>query len=167
MRQVITALMSSSAWKDSAFVFSFDEAGGLYDHVPPMQVPLPDDLAPGNCPDSGTCKFSSSNTQATFNVSGMRLPMIVISPWAKPHFVSHVQRDSTAILAFIENTFNVPSLTKRDAFFTDSSRDMSEFFDFSSPRLLNAPDGSSWSTFLPQQPTNLPCDSSLGKAPGF
>ncbi len=44
---------------------------------------------------------------------------------------------------------------------------MSEFFDFTTPALLNAPDGSAWSTFLPQQPTNLPCTPSLGKAPGY
>jgi phospholipase C len=167
VRNIIAALMDSTAWKHSAFIFSFDEAGGLYDHVPPMQVPVPDGFAPGHCPDSGPCTFSSSDAQATFNLSGMRLPLIVISPWVRPHFVSHVPRDSTAILAFIENTFNVPPLTKRDAYFTDPSRDMSEFFDFSTPALLNAPDGSPWSSFLPQQPTNLPCDPSLGKAPGF
>jgi phospholipase C len=167
VRQLITALMSSTAWKDSVFIFSFDEAGGLYDHVPPIQEPLPDAYAPGQCPDSGTTCRVSSSFPATFNLSGMRLPLAVISPWSKPHYVSHVPRDSTAILGFIEEIFKVPSLTKRDAYYTDPSRDMSEFFDFSSPALLNAPDGSPWSTFLPQQPTNMPCDASLGKAPGF
>ena len=77
----------------------------------------------------------------------------MISPWAKPHYVSHTPRDTTAILAFIEETFNVPPLTNRDAYYGVPARDMSEFFDFTTPALLNAPDGSAWSTFLPQQPT--------------
>lgn len=167
VQKLIEALMSSTAWSDSAFILTFDEAGGFYDHVPPIQEPLPDNYAPGQCPDSGPCTFGPSDAQATFNTSGLRLPLIVISPWAKPHYVSHTPRDTTAILAFIEETFNVPSLTNRDAYYTDQSRDMSDFFDFTTPALLNAPDGSAWSTFLPQQPTNLPCDPSLGKAPGY
>ena len=47
--------------------------------------------------------------------SGFRLPLIVISPWARQHFVSHVNRDSTAILKLIETRFNIPALTQRDA----------------------------------------------------
>ena len=99
---------NSTAWSDSAFIFTFDEAGGFYDHVPPIEEPLPDSYAPGQCPDTGVCTFGPSDMQATFNTSGLRLPLIVISPWAKPHYVSHAPRDTTAILAFIEETFNVP-----------------------------------------------------------
>ena len=84
--------------------------------------------------------------------------MIVISPFAKPHFVSHTPRDYTAILAFIEKTFNIPSLSARDAFWQDPSRDMSEFFDFSAPNLLQAPTGVPWTQFLPAQPTGALCD---------
>jgi phospholipase C len=172
VQQIITALMASPAWKDSAFIFTFDEAGGLYDHVAPFQVPLPDQYAPGQCPDAGSpCTFSSSDAPATFNLSGIRLPMIVISPYAKPHFVSHVNRDSTAILAFIEKMFNVPALTNRDAYFQDPSRDMSEFFDLTTPAMLNAPDGQPWVNsdgtlhVLTPQNTNLKCDSRLEAAP--
>ena len=167
VQQIVEALMNSTAWSDSAFIFTFDEAGGFYDHVPPIQEPLPDNYAPGQCPDTGACTFGPSDMQATFNTSGLRLPLIVISPWAKPHYVSHTPRDTTAILAFIEETFNVPPLTSRDAYYGVPARDMSEFFDFTTPALLNAPDGSAWSAFLPQQPTNLPCTPSLGKAPGY
>jgi phospholipase C len=97
--------------------------------------------------------------------------MIVISPYAKPHFVSHVNRDSTAILAFIEKMFNVPALTNRDAYFQDPSRDMSEFFDLTTPAMLNAPDGQPWVNsdgtlhMLTPQNTNLKCDSRLEAAP--
>jgi hypothetical protein len=89
--------------------------------------------------------------------------------------VSHVPRDSTSILAFIENTFAVPALTARDKYFQDPARSLSEMFDFTQPALLNAPDGQPWlnpdgtprTPFLHPQPTNLPCNASLGKAPGY
>jgi hypothetical protein len=54
-----------------------------------------------------------------------------------PH-VSHTPMDYTAILAFIEKTFNVPPLTSRDKHWLDNG-DMSDFFDFSTPALLSPP----------------------------
>ena len=96
-----------------------------------------------------------------FNITGLRLPVLVISPYVKPHHVSHVPMDSTAILAFIEKTFNVPPLTARDAYWLNKG-DMSDFFDFSTPANLNPPNstggGAAWTTFLPTQPTNGVCD---------
>jgi phospholipase C len=157
VQSIIAALMQSGAWHDSVFILSYDEAGGLYDHVPPFMVPPPDSFAPGQCPDpnngsSGYCIVGTLGGQ--FNLTGIRVPVIVISPFAKPHFVSHTPRDYTAILAFVEKTFNVPALTARDAFWQDPSRDMSEFFDFSTPALLQAPNGQAWTQFLPSQPVN-------------
>ena len=77
--------------------------------------------------------------------------MIVISPWVRPHFVSHVPRDYTAILRLIETRFNLPALTRRDA----SQDNMVEFFDFRSPAWINPP-------ALPSQPVctadSSPCD---------
>ena len=58
-----------------------------------------------------------------------------MSPWTKPHFVSHVVRDHTAILKFIETRFSLPPLTSRD----DASDDMTEFFNFSAPSYLTPP----------------------------
>jgi len=125
---LITALMASPNWKDSAMIFTYDEAGGLYDHVSPQPMPSPDgiqplDLQPGDICDepgqlgTGTCDFTWT---------GYRIPLIVISPFAKKNFVSHTVRDYTAILNLIEERFNLPALTKRDA----AQADMSEFFDF-------------------------------------
>ena len=170
VQSIIAALMNSSAWKDSAFILSYDEGGGLYDHVSPFSVPAPDNIAPGQCPDpnNGSAAYCRvGKLGGTFNLTGFRVPVIVISPFAKPHYVSHVPRDFTAILAFIEKTFNVPALTARDAFFQDPSRDMSEFFDFSAPNLLNAPGGGSWTQFLPTQPTSGVCDQTKEAGPTF
>src|ERR1043166_7709081 len=170
VQSIISALMNSDAWNDSVFILSYDEGGGLYDHVPPFTVPLPDALAPGNCPDPNNGSFGYCRVGklgGTFDLTGFRVPVIVVSPFAKPHFVSHTPRDYTAILAFIEKTFNIPALTARDTFWQDPSRDMSEFFDFSTPALLKAPNGASWTQFLPAQPTGSLCDKTKEAGPTF
>lgn len=152
VQKIIAALMNSPAWADSVFILTFDEAGGLYDHVPPFQEVPPDNIAP---------MISSSDLQGAFNLSGMRVPLIIMSPYAKAHLVSHTSRDFTAILKFIEKTFNVPSLTARDA----AADDLSEFFDLTQAPLLAAPGGGSWTSFLPQQPTNGVCDQKQETGP--
>jgi len=170
VQSIISALMNSDAWNDSVFILSYDEGGGLYDHVPPFTVPLPDGIAPGNCPDPNNGSFGYCRVGklgGTFDLTGFRVPVIVISPFAKPHFVSHTPRDYTAILAFIEKTFNIPALSARDTFWQDPSRDMSEFFDFSTPNLLTAPGGVKWTQFLPAQPTGALCDQTKEAGPTF
>jgi phospholipase C len=170
VQSIISALMNSDAWNDSVFILSYDEGGGLYDHVPPFTVPLPDAIAPGNCPDANNGSFGYCRVGklgGTFDLTGFRVPVIVISPFAKPHFVSHTPREYTAILAFIEKTFNIPALSARDAFWQDPSRDMSEFFDFTAPNLLTAPTGAPWTQFLPAQPTTGLCDPTKEAGPTF
>jgi phospholipase C len=139
---IIEALMNSKAWQSSVLIFTFDEGGGLYDHVPPFSQVSPDGIKP---------MVGPNDVPGDFNFSGFRVPLIVISPWVKPHFVSHVPRDCTAILKFIETRFNLPPLTQRDA----AQDNMLEFFDFSAPALLNPPP-------LPAQPVcpqnTSPCD---------
>ena len=140
--QVIEALLHSAAWSSSVLIFTYDEGGGLYDHVAPFTEPSPDGIKP---------MLQSGDLPGDFTQSGFRVPLIVISPWVKPHFVSHVPRDNTAILKFIETRFSLPPLTARDA----AQDNMLEFFDFSSPALLNPPP-------LPTQPVcpkgSSPCD---------
>ena len=170
VESIIAALMNSDAWQDSVFILSYDEGGGLYDHVPPFMVPEPDSNPPGHCPDvnNGSAGYCTvGNLGGTFNLTGFRVPVIVISPFAIPHFVSHTPRDYTAILAFIEKTFNVPALTARDQHWLDQG-DMSEFFDPNkNPALLKAPNGQSWTQFLSSQPTNAVCDQKKEAGPTF
>jgi phospholipase C len=145
---IINTLIASPSWKDSAFVLTYDEGGALYDHVRPAREIKPDLIPP---------KLLSGDKPGDFNQSGFRVPMIVISPWVRPSFVSHTARDYTSILRLIEDTFNVPPLTLRDA----NADNMMEFFNFSgAPPLLTPPT-------LPPQPTNGTCNNSLEKAPGF
>lgn len=145
---VINALIDSPSWRDSAMIFTYDEGGGLYDHVLPARMVPPDSIPP---------QLRSGDKQGAFNQTGFRLPLVVFSPWARPSFVSHTTRDYMSILRLIEDRFNVAPLTLRDA----NADNMMEFFDFSgAPPLLTPPT-------LPPQPTNGVCDHSKEKAPGF
>lgn len=146
---LINALMVSPSWKDSAFIFTYDEGGGFYDHVPPQPTVNPDDVPPIDLQTGDVC-YAQSGTSCDFNYTGFRVPLIVISPFSKKNYVSHTVADYTAILKLIEARFQVPSLTKRDA----AQMDMTEFFDFQ-----NVP----WATppAPPAQVTTGACNSAV------
>jgi phospholipase C len=97
---LVNALMRSKYWADSAIFITWDDYGGFYDHVAPPQMD-----AYGY---------------------GPRVPLLVISPYAKPGYVTHQQGDLTAMLRFVEERFNLPHLTARDHY----TGDMSDAFDF-------------------------------------
>jgi phospholipase C len=122
---LINGFMASPSWSDSVFILTYDEAGGLYDHVAPQTAVNPDGIAPVDLNPGDICT-SGGGSNCDFNVTGFRVPLIVISPFSKKNYVSHTVADYTAILKLIETRFNVPALTKRDA----AQMDMTEFFDF-------------------------------------
>jgi phospholipase C len=145
---LINSLMQSSSWNDSAFILTYDEFGGLYDHVAPQPAVSPDGIKPVDLNPGDVCNGTvpSGSTTCDFTVTGYRVPLIVISPFTKKNYVSHTVADYTAILKLIETRFGVPALTKRDA----AQMDMTEFFDF-----VNVP----WKTppSPPAQVTNGAC----------
>ncbi|MGC2110236.1 MAG: alkaline phosphatase family protein [Candidatus Korobacteraceae bacterium] len=149
VQQIITELLNSLAWSDSVFILTFDEGGGLFDHVGPILATPPDDILPVDL---------QGHTQGLFNVTGFRVPVIVVSPWVKPQYVSHLQTDYTAMLKLIETRFGVPNLTQRDLNAGDMTDPNSGFFDFSSPHLLTVPP-------LPTQPTDGTCNQQLEGSP--
>ncbi|MBV9073735.1 MAG: hypothetical protein JOZ10_08900 [Acidobacteria bacterium] len=135
--KVINALMASSAWKDSVFILTFDEGGGLYDHVPPpTNVPSPDGIKPVDiCTSASDSRCSTAklthgtppyDPDGNFTRYGFRVPNIVISPFAKAHYVSHTSTDSTSWLAMVEARFHLQPLTARDA----AASKLTDFFDF-------------------------------------
>jgi phospholipase C len=99
---VYTALATSPQWKECQLVIAYDEHGGFFDHVPP-----------GKAPDERAAD--------DFGQLGMRVPALVIGPYAKQAHVSSVVRDHTSALKHLENHFNLPALTMRDAAATDLS----------------------------------------------
>jgi len=126
LEKTIKALMASPQWPHMAIIVTFDEHGGLYDHVPPPPACPPDGIEP---------VIGAGDTAGHFDRLGVRVPTIVISPYAKPHHVSHDVYDHTSILRFIESRFGLPAMTARDA----NADPFYDMFDFDHPALLQPP----------------------------
>jgi phospholipase C len=103
VRSLVNGLMASSAWKNSAFLYTYDDWGGWYDHVRPPKVDA-----------SGY---------------GFRVPALLVSPYARRGHVDHTQLDHTAGIRFIEENWGLEPLADRDA----AARTFTAAFDFSSP----------------------------------
>lgn len=132
--QIVNALMASSSWSSSALLWTYDEFGGLYDHVSPQPAVSPDGIKPVDLPPGDVCTKETGPT-CDFTYTGYRVPLVVVSPFAKKNYVSHTVADYTAMLKFVETRFSLPALTKRDA----AQMDMTEFFDFTNPAWTTAP----------------------------
>ncbi len=113
---IVNAIGNSSYWANTVILISWDDWGGWYDHVAPKVV-------------------NDGVSWGSGYVYGFRVPLIVVSPYAKPAYVSHVVHDFGSILKFIEKTFNLPSLGYADA----PADDLSDCFDFSQPPLTFQP----------------------------
>jgi len=137
---VINPLMQSPSWSSSALILTYDEWGGLYDHVPPQPATAPGDFAyPTDLNpalhDICTGAGQLGNGMCSFSWTGFRVPVIVISPFANKNYVSHTVRDTTSVLNLVEERFGVKPLTARDG----AQPAMDEFFDFTTPPWTSPP----------------------------
>jgi phospholipase C len=103
VRGLLNALAGSSAWSSSAFIWTYDDWGGWYDHVKPPQVD-------------------------TFGY-GFRAPALLVSAYAKRGEVVHTQLDFTSILRFIEDNWGLRPLAERDA----NANSIAAGLDFTQP----------------------------------
>ncbi|MGB8344070.1 MAG: alkaline phosphatase family protein, partial [Ktedonobacteraceae bacterium] len=102
--QQINAVMGNSPlWDSTAIFLTWDDFGGFYDHVKPAQGP------------NGLLEY------------GFRAPMIVISPYAKPHFIDNTSYTQSSMLKFAETVLKLPSLGGQDT----HANDMFNSFNFS------------------------------------
>ncbi|HWH58601.1 MAG TPA: alkaline phosphatase family protein [Terriglobales bacterium] len=139
------------SWKDSAFIFTFDEPGGFYDHVPPQPTVSPDGIPPVDLFPNDPCYGNpAAGPTCDFTITGYRVPLVVVSPFTKKNFVSHQVRDTTAILKLIEKRFGVNSLTQRDAAQVDMDDPTTGFFDFTNLQWQVPPTNLPAQTVLPQ-----------------
>ncbi len=145
--KVVNAVMSSPNWPKTMLIWTYDEHGGYYDHVPPPAAIPPDDIPPNLQP---------GDPPGTFDQYGFRVPAGVVSPYAKKDFVSHTVYDHTSILKTVEEKWNLPALTRRDA-------NASSLFDMvdlrSKPAFLTPPK-------LPAAANPVPKDGCLTTGPG-
>ncbi|WP_158754112.1 alkaline phosphatase family protein [Dyella sp. S184] len=107
IHDVYYALRNSAAWNEVLLIVTYDEHGGCYDHVPPPAGAVPPDAT------AGEYGFD-------FKRFGPRVPTVLISPWIPAGTVFRVPEgsmpfDHTSILKTIEQRWNVPALTARDA----------------------------------------------------
>ncbi len=126
---IVRALMVSPRWHRTAFFITYDEHGGYYDHVPPPRAIKPDDIAP--IQESTRPPLASGG----YNRYGFRVPLVVVSPWARANYVSCVVQDHTSITAFVERKWNLPAMTFRDA----NAHPMTDYFDFRKPAFADPP----------------------------
>lgn len=134
VESLINALMKSKSWKDSVFILTYDEAGGLYDHVPAHTTVNPDGIKPVDLQPGDICT-ATTGPNCDFTYTGYRVPLLVVSPYARKHYVNHTASDYTAILKLIETRFGLASLTKRDA----AQQNMTAFFNFNYPPWTTPP----------------------------
>jgi phospholipase C len=123
---VINAVLRSPAWKRTLLVWLYDEHGGYYDHVPPPAAIPPDSIKP---------ILGDQTAPGGYDLYGPRVPAVVVSAWSRPHAVTNVVHDHTSILAFIEQKWNLPAMTRRDA----NANSLLDFLDFRKPALLEPP----------------------------
>lgn len=101
----INAIMQGPDWDSTAIFITWDDFGGFYDHVPPPAV--------------DTWGF------------GIRVPLLIVSPYAKAGYISHTRYDFASVLKTMEETFGLSPLSTRDA----NDNDTFDSFDFTqSPR---------------------------------
>jgi phospholipase C len=129
--QVVNAIGQSQFWNTTAIFVVWDDWGGVYDHVAPKQI--------------------------DYQGLGFRVPMLVVSPYAKKGVVSHTQYEFGSIVKFVESTWSLGSLGTTDA----RANSVGDAFDFTqSPRPFS-PIQSKFSRtfFLHQRPSNHPVDT--------
>src|ERR1700674_666686 len=113
---IVNAVGGSKYWKDTAIFVTWDDWGGWFDHVKPP-------------------------VRSSYEL-GSRVPLIVISPYAKPAHISHVQHEQSSILKFVETNFGLGSLGYADAL----SDDLSDCFNYGQKPLKFAIIPTGWRT---------------------
>jgi phospholipase C len=125
---IVNAIGKSKYWNSTTIFIAWDDWGGFYDHVPPPQM---DDMG-----------------------LGFRVPVIVVGPYVKRGYVSHVTHESSGFLRYTEEVFHLPSLGTRDV----TADDFQDCFDMSQPPTPYTPVKTTHDAafFLKQQPSGQP-----------
>ncbi len=103
----INDLMNLPEWNEMAILIAYDDSDGWYDHVAAPIVSQSNDSANDAANGSGLCGIPTTGAYLDRCGYGQRLPFLVISPFAKPNFVDHTITDTTSILRFIEDNWNL------------------------------------------------------------
>ena len=128
--EVINRVMHGKGWADTLLIWTYDENGGYYDHVAPPAAMPPDDvqgrslvahpswlrtilkpLFPGYVRHAQDLVCEPLR----YDTYGFRVPAVIVSPYARPECVISDVFDHTSVLKLVEEKWNLPALTCRDA----------------------------------------------------
>jgi phospholipase C len=128
---LVNAIGQSRFWNDTAIFVVWDDSGGWYDHVAPPQL--------------------------DYDGLGVRVPLIIVSPFAKHGYVSHVQHEFGSILRFAEEVYRLPALAESDR----RADDFQDAFNFKQPPRRFVPIAAKYSAarFLGEAPSVNPPDN--------
>jgi phospholipase C len=113
LNQVYTAVTTSPAWQNTILIITFDEWGGLFDHVAPPLGPIP----------------AADAALGSDGRLGFRVPSLIVSPFARRQFVARRPFDHTSVLKLIEWRWSLAPLTVRDA----AANNLAAILDFNEP----------------------------------
>jgi phospholipase C len=139
----INIIEQTPQWKNTIIIVAYDDSDGWYDHannvVNGSATPQDAFSAPGQCGDGTLAlpgvSLTTGHAQGRCGY-GPRLPILVISPWAKPNYVSHALTDQTSILRFIEDNFINQQSIGQGSFDTVTGS-IGDMLDFSQPTPQN------------------------------
>lgn len=126
----INRLQTLEEWSSTAVIITWDDSGGWYDHVMPPLVNQSSTSADALTGEN-SCGVAASGAYQGRCGYGPRLPLLVISPWAKVNFVDHSVTDQTSILRFIEDNWGLGRIG--DQSFDEQAGSLLNLFDFGSP----------------------------------
>jgi phospholipase C len=128
--EVINAVLHGAGWPDTLLIWVYDEHGGYHDHVPPPPAIPPDDIGGRSVIGTSTPlerllrpvfpRLAESKKNLTqgphrYDRYGFRVPAVIVSSYARPDYVCSEVLDHTSVLRLVEEKWNLPALTARDA----------------------------------------------------
>ncbi len=131
LNQTYGAVTSSAAWPSTVFIINYDEWGGFFDHVPPPEAP---DVKP------------------EYELRGFRVPVLLMSPFARRGHIAHEVYDHTSILRMIEWRWDLEPLSIRDALANNIAEELS----------FSEPDASAPQFDVPEFPPGPACGAAVG-----
>jgi phospholipase C len=128
--EVINRVMRGKGWPRTVLIWVYDEHGGYHDHVPPPAAVPPDDVegrsligSPSRLHNLLQFFFprmvhnaeNMAQGPRSYDRYGFRVPAVIMSPYARPDYVLSEVLDHTSVLKLLEEKWNLPALTARDA----------------------------------------------------
>src|SRR5580692_11239854 len=161
--EVINRVMHGPAWPDTLLIWTYDEHGGYYDHVAPPPAVPPDAIRGRSLVAHQSLLRSVLKVlfpgyvrhaeqlvagPGAYDTYGFRVPAVIVSPYARPDCVLSDVYDHTSVLKLVEEKWNLPALTRRDAAATSplGALDLAARPAFLTPPELSAP-ALAWGTW--------------------